>query len=176
MYPIARKIIFPLNKYLISGIGFGVNVTAGKILGIHLGEDARANTGTAVKSIGNGEVVYAALHPGSPGKGNWGNIVIIGHRDFKNKADFYSLYGHLENPLVKMKYKVKCGQIIGAIAKSYTSQNGWWPAHIHFAIYTGFWNGVVLPGYFRENQKRTKFTDWQNPSYFIKYYSNKKAS
>jgi murein DD-endopeptidase MepM/ murein hydrolase activator NlpD len=174
MYPAARKIRFPLDEYVVSGFGFGANVSTGKILGIHLGEDARAKAGGAVKSVGSGEVVYATLHPGSPSKGNWGYVVIIGHRNFKIKADFYSLYGHLDKPLVKAGDKVKMGQTIGFIAPADTVQNGWWPAHLHFAIYVGLWAGVVLPGYFRSESGRTKLADWQNPSQFIKNYSKTK--
>lgn len=170
MFPIARKITFPLSKYFISGLGFGTDVTAGKILGIHLGEDAKAKAGISVKSIGSGEVVYSALHPGSPSKGNWGYIVIIGHRNRANKSIFYSLYGHLDEPSINVGDRVKTGQVIGRIAPDYTIQNGWWPAHLHFAIYTGPWTGAVLPGYFRKNQNRTKLEYWQNPSQFIKNY------
>jgi len=167
-YPVARKLTFPLAKYKISGLGFGDNVTSGRILGRHLGEDARASAGTEVKCVGSGEVVYAALHPGSPTKGNWGNIIIIGHRQQKAKKDFYSLYGHLDTPLVSKGDKVKCGQKIGVIAPANTPQNGWWPTHLHFAIYVGPWTGVVLPGYFRAADHRTKPEYWQNPNKFIK--------
>lgn len=164
---ITRKLIFPLARYKISGLGFGDSVTAGRILGVHLGEDARAMAGTEVKCVGNGEVVYSALHPGSPNKGNWGNIVIIGHLKPKTKEKFYSLYGHLDTPLVKNGDLVKINQNIGVIAPANTPQNGWWPTHLHFAIYIGPWTGAVLPGYFQENSSRTKLEYWQNPSKFI---------
>lgn len=171
MYPIARKLIFPLKTYKISGLGFGNKVASGRILGVHLGEDARASAPAEVRSTGNGEVVYAALHPGSPEKGNWGNIVIIGHRKPGTKQEFYSLYGHLDHPSVKKGDKVKLSQSIGAIAPANTPQNGWWPAHLHFAIYAGPWVGVVLPGYFQDRSKRTKLEYWENPSKFIRNYN-----
>jgi len=171
MYPIARKLIFPLAKYKISGLGFSDKVTSGRILGIHLGEDARASAGTEVRSIGSGKVVYAALHPGSSTKGNWGNIVIIGHRKPKTKIEFYSLYGHIGAPLVSKGEKVKMGQKISLVAPANTPQNGWWPTHLHFAIYIGPWTGTVLPGYYQENSGRTKPEFWKNPSEFINGYS-----
>jgi len=176
MYPIARKLVFPLVKYKINGLGFGEKVTSGKILGVHLGEDARATAGTEVKCVGSGEVVYAALHPGSPQKGNWGNIVIVGHRDRKTKKEFYSLYGHLDAPLVKTGDKVRCGQKIGVIAPANTPQNGWWPAHLHFAVYTGPWAGMVLPGYFRPADNRTKLEYWTNPGGYIRKYNQTKRN
>lgn len=177
MYPVARKISFPLSKYFVSGLGFGTKVTSGKILGVHLGEDARAKAGNSVKAIGSGEVVYAALHPGSPSKGNWGNIVIIGHRNPKNKESFFSLYGHLDKPMVKAGDKVKVGRVIGIIAPAYTAQNGWWPTHLHFAIYLGPWTGVVLPGYYQSGSNRTKIEYWANPTQFIKnYFQTKKPA
>jgi len=171
MYPIALKIGYPLDKYKITGWGFEKKVLAGKILGVHLGEDVRASAKTAVKCVGSGKVVYTALHPGSPSKGNWGNIVIIGHRKHKPKKEFYSLYGHLDTPLVRIGEKIKIGQKIGVIAPANTPQNGWWPAHLHFAIYLGPWNGIVLPGYFQEGSNRTKLEYWTNPSEFIENYS-----
>lgn len=169
MYPKTNKLVFPLEKYQISGLGFGETVGSGRILGVHLGEDVRAGAGIEVRCIGNGEVVYSTLHPGSPQKGNWGYIVIIGHRQGKNNI-FYSLYGHLSMPIVSQGAKVKIGQKIGAIAPPNTAENGWWPAHLHFAIYTGPWIGVVLPGYFQENTGRTKLEYWQNPTNFIRNY------
>lgn len=174
MHSIAKKLIFPLKHYKISGLGFGAEVISGKIVGIHLGEDVRAMAGTEVRCIGNGEVVYAALHPGSPTKGNWGNVVIIGHRKSKTKERFYSLYGHLNDPLVERGDTVKIGQKIGLIAKSNTLENGWWPAHLHFAIYLGPWIDAVLPGYFQKNSGRTKLEYWTNPSEFIRDYNKKK--
>lgn len=159
------KIIFPLDKYKTSGLGFGELVGSGRIIGVHLGEDARASAGTEVKCIGSGKIVYAALHAGSQSKGNWGYIVIIEHKI--NKQQFYSLYGHLDTPNVCEGDKVKTGQIIGKIAPAYTAENGWWPAHLHFAIYTGPWKGVVLPGYYQEKTGRTRLEYWQSPTTFI---------
>jgi len=172
VYPAARKLVYPLDKYIISGLGFGQTVTAGRILGIHLGEDVRAAAGTEVRCVGSGKAVYTTLHAGSPGKGNWGNVVIVRHRKFKTKIEFYSLYGHLDTPLLRKNDKVKCGQKIGVIAPANTPQNGWWPTHLHFAIYTGPWTGVVLPGYFQEGAGRTKLEYWKNPSEFIQNYKS----
>ena len=168
--PIARKLVFPLKSYRVNGLGFGERVTAGRILGVHLGEDVVMPAGTEVVCAGNGEVVYSALHPGSPIKGNWGNIVIVGHRKPKTKVIFYSLYGHLDAPLSKKGDLVKIGQKIGVIAAAHTPENGWWKEHLHFAIYTGPWTGTVLPGYFQKNSGRTKLEYWQNPSEYIGSY------
>lgn len=170
MLSTTNKIIFPLSEYRVDGLGFGENATAGKILGVHLGEDAKALVGTRVRCIGNGKVVYSALHPGNVMKGNWGYIVIVRHKDPTNKIEFYSLYGHLSKPGVKKDDEIKVGQLIGLIGPSNTAENGWWPAHLHFAIYTGPWTGKVLPGYLSGNSNRTKLEFWKNPSEFISNY------
>jgi|GEM_PF-386517 len=166
MAPPAQKLVFPLKKYRVSGLGFKDKVAGGRINGIHLGEDARASAGEPVMSIGSGEVVYSAIHPGSPQKGNWGNIVIVRHH--RKKVEFFSLYGHLDTPLVKAGAKVKSGQKIALTGPANTPQNGWWPAHLHFAIYLGPWTGAVLPGYFQAGSNRTKLEYWTNPGGFIR--------
>ena len=159
-----RKIIFPLENYKISGAKFLQNVSS---WGIHLGEDCKAKAGDAVKSIYRGEIVYSALHPGSSQKGNWGNIIIIRHKLLGKGQIFYSLYGHLGKGLENVGDKVKKGELVGYMGKAYSAENGWWPAHLHFAIYTGPWSGKILPGYYRKEQNRTKLSYWKNPTEWI---------
>ncbi len=141
--------------------------------GMHMGEDINCPAGTRVKSISTGKVVYSALHAGTKEKRNWGNIIIIAHKNPKTKKAFYSLYGHLGKRLVKRGQSVDLGKIIGFIGKKNTPQNGWWPEHLHFGIYVGPWKGKVLPGYWKKGQKRTKISYWREPSKFIKNYRPK---
>jgi len=116
-------------------------------------------------------VVYSKLHAGSKEKPNWGNIIIIAHKNPKNKKAFFSLYGHLKNRLVKKGDSVKLGQTIGTIGKGNTAENGWWKEeHLHFAIFTGQFPNKVLPGYWTKKSQRTKLNDWQNPTRFIREY------
>ena len=140
--------------------------------GLHLGEDYNTKPGVAVYALGKGKVVYSALHPGlGPAKRNWGNIIIIAHKNLATKKVFFSLYGHLGKKLVNKKDKVTIGQKIGTIAAANTKENGWWDdAHLHFAIYRGLWKGKVLPGYYKAGQHRTRVKDWVSPHEFVRQY------
>lgn len=147
-----------------------------KYWGLHLGADITAKAGTPIASIGNGIVVYSRLHPGMFSKKgkivkrNWGGIVIIAHKNPKNKKIFYSLYGHLGKRFVKKGDLVKIGDAVGSVGKTMTIANGIWEdEHLHFAIYTGPFRGIVMPGYLRNNN--TKLNYWKDPIKFIKNYS-----
>ncbi len=178
-YPRIGKINKPLDQYVVNGLRFRHKMSyKGVFWGVHLGEDIIARAGTDVKSIGKGRVVYSGYHPGSSQKGNWGHIVIIGHTptvklyrilkkqfpQFSKRKNFYSLYGHLGSLNVKKGDRVKSGQVIGQIGRSYTPENGWWVAHLHFSIYVGPWRNRVLPGYFRSDQNLTKLEYWLKAS------------
>lgn len=165
-YPKAEKLVFPLLKYAPITLNFKDNVSN---WGIHLGEDISTPAGAKVKCVGAGEVVYSACHLGNIKKRNWGNIMIIGHQDSQKSRIFYSLYGHLGERFIKKGSKVKKGQAIGTIGAPNTPENGYWPAHLHFGIYLGPWEGIVLPGYFRP--ERTRIEHWENPSIFINNYN-----
>ena len=167
----------PLEKWRLNSCRFKQrDKYDGKDWGLHLGEDSNTKAGTPVRAIGRGKVVYSALHatkesPKQGGYRNWGNIIIIAHKNPKTKKIFFSLYGHLEGIAVKKGDKVERGQKIGNVASSYSQTNGWWEEiHLHLAIYIGPWKGVVLPGYFRETEKRTKLKWWIEPTKFIRNY------
>ncbi len=178
-YPYTPKLDFPLKSWKVNSCKFKQQDTYdGKDWGLHLGEDCNIKAGTYVFAVGRGKVVYAALHatkesPKRGGYRNWGNIIIIAHKNPKTKKVFFSLYGHLGKMLVKKKDRVELGQKIGTVARSYSQANGWWEdAHLHFAIcFAPAWRGEVLPGYWREEvKKRTKLRYWTKPTEFIKNY------
>ncbi|MFA5986370.1 MAG: M23 family metallopeptidase [Parcubacteria group bacterium] len=173
-YPYARQLCYPVDEYRVNGLGFGVyGIFGGVDWGEHLGEDVICSAGTPVVSIGRGSVVYSALHAGSATKGNWGNIIIVVHKHPVTHKLFYTLYGHLGERNKKKGARVDMGDVIGLVGKSNTVDNGWWQEeHLHFGIYVGAWDGTVLPGYFKSEQKRTKKEDWVRPSDFIAQYSN----
>jgi len=180
-YPYTPYISFPLKNYEVNGTPFKKEcVIDGVCWGFHLGEDCNIRAGTKVLAIGKGKVVYSALHsssrsPKRGGKRNWGNIIIIAHKDPRSKASFFSLYGHLGKRLVEKGDRVDKGDVIGTIAKGWTKENGWWSeSHLHFAIYKGPWEGRVLPGYYKKDQKRTKLRYWLKPSEFIRKYGKRK--
>ena len=70
-----------------------------------------------------------------------------------------------------MGEKVECGEPLGFVGEAFTPENGFWEAHLHFALYTGPWHDEVLPGYWKEGDKRTRPEWWRVPSEFVKTYS-----
>lgn len=176
-YPRAERLVLPLEKYAVTGRAFQEEgILGGTSWGLHLGEDILADPGTAVSAIGDGQVVYAALHPGSRHRGNWGNIVILGHSHAADGQTFFSVYGHLEECLVRDGDPVRQGVTLGHVGEGRTPENGYWPeSHLHFAIYRGPWEGKVLPGYFREEDGRTKLAYWVSPSQFVREYRSRSS-
>jgi murein DD-endopeptidase MepM/ murein hydrolase activator NlpD len=167
------RVQFPLEHYQVNGLPFGKrSVLDGVLWGIHLGEDIIVKAGTDVRSIGRGTVVYAALHAGDVEKGNWGHVIIIRHRHPRRKQVFYSLYGHLGISYKRIGDTVDLGEPLGFIGEGYTAENGFWEAHLHFAIYTGPWQKHVLPGYWKDGDTRTRPEWWAVPSEFIANYTN----
>ena len=171
------KLSSPLeNSENVSANFGGVHSFDGDDWGMHLGVDISVPAGTRVLAIGNGIVVYSSIHAGKISKEgaiqkrNWGGIIIIAHHNAKNKTDFFSVCGHMGKCLVKKGDVVELGQVIGTIGKSMTPKNGLWEEHLHFGIYTGPWNGKVLPGYFKKESELTKMEYWQEPINFIKNY------
>lgn len=173
-YPYARQLQYPINDYHVNGLKFGVHgVYDGVDWGEHLGEDVIIPAGTPVVSIGRGRVVYAALHPGNSAKGNWGNVIIVVHKHPVTRTLFYALYGHLGTLLKEKGQYVDMGETIGKIGVKNTVENGWWSdEHLHFGIYAGIWNGKILPGYYKAEQKRTVREDWMCPQEFIATYGD----
>ncbi|OGI21386.1 MAG: hypothetical protein A2808_00020 [Candidatus Moranbacteria bacterium RIFCSPHIGHO2_01_FULL_55_24] len=166
------KVIYPLAEYRVNSLPFGKrSVYEGVLWGIHLGEDVKVPAGTDVRAIGRGRVVYSALHAGDAEKGNWGHIIIIRHRHPVRRQVFYSLYAHLGSSYKRIGDKVELGEPLGFVGESFTAENGWWEAHLHFAIYTGPWQDQVLPGYWKDGDTRTRPEWWQVPSEFIARYA-----
>lgn len=165
------KLTFPLEDYAVTGHSFGKrSVYDGVLWGIHLGEDSTVPAGTDVRAAGRGTVVYAALHSGDEEKGNWGHLIIIRHKHPKRKLVFYTLYGHLGTSFKYIGDKVEIGEPIGFVGEGHTTENGYWDAHLHFAIYTGPWKNEVLPGYWKDGDTRTRPEWWESPSEFIRNY------
>lgn len=176
-FPVAERLVFPVEPYEVTDPRFGEDVRGvGGLSGIHLGDDIRADAGTVVRSIADGMVVYAALHPGTTEKGNWGNIMIIGHRHPDTGEDFFSLYGHLGTCLKTIGDVVACEEPIGPVGEARTPENGWWEAHLHFALYRGPWGGDALPGYLRVDSGRTRLEYWTDPSAFIRSFRRSERS
>ncbi len=172
-YPTPPQLSLPLPAYEIGGYHFGQRLRRRIILwATHLGDDIVQPAGTPVNAIGDGEVVWAEMRAGSAIKRNWGGIVVVGHTHRVTQEPFYSLYGHLRDLTVTVGQTIGTGHPLGAIAESYTAANGWWKIpHLHFAIYTGPWRNIILPGYKRPEQFRTKMAWWQDPHAFVTKYN-----
>lgn len=172
------KLQFPLANFQVNGEKFLEDATHDGIYwGKHLGVDTDIQAGAEVLAIGNGKVLYARLHAAKQQKQgmkrNWGNIIILVHKHIQTNTLFFSLYGHVAKPLVKEGDEIQKGQMIAKIAQEFSLENGWWEAHLHFAIYTGPWENKILPGYYREDQNLTKVEHWENPEKFIQNYPEK---
>ena len=177
-YPSLPKLNLPVDPYEVGGYHFRDRVRRKILLwATHLGDDVQAVVGTEVKAIGDGEVVWSEIRPGSEKKKNWGGLVVVGHNndqlDGAGFQTFYSVYGHLMNLRVNTGDFVIGGQTLGVVAERLTPENGWWEiAHLHFGIYCGPWRDVVLPGYKRIEEFRTKTKWWQDPCSFIEQYNS----
>jgi murein DD-endopeptidase MepM/ murein hydrolase activator NlpD len=175
-YPHTPNLNFPFKEWKANSYKFKERCSYDGIFwGEHLGEDCNTKAGTIVKTIGRGKVVYSALHASKEstkqgGRRNWGNIIIIAHKHPTGKV-FFSFYGHLGKRLVKKGDRVEEGQKIGRVAPAWSQSNGWWEdAHLHLAIYFGPWRGKVLPGYWKESDRKILLEDWVAPTKFILKY------
>lgn len=172
-YPVPDELVFPIVPYAVTGYSFRQRVWRRLFLwATHLGDDIDAPPGTAVVAIGSGEVVWSEMRLGSATKRNWGGVVVIGHGSRDGRSPFFSIYGHVRDLAVHVGDQVVGGQEIGLVAEGSTPENGWWQRpHLHFAVYVGPWRDVILPGYKRPEEFRTKLRWWRNPKTFIEAYN-----
>ena len=172
-FPVPPRLALPVSPYEKGGYVFRERLKRRFWLGAtHLGEDIKATGGTAISAIGAGEILTAEIRAGSAGHKNWGGLVIIGHRHRQTNQNFYSIYGHLRNLSVRPGSLVAGGQLVGQVASELTPENGWWQIpHLHFAIYTGPWRGLPLPGFKRTENWRLRLSWWQPPREFIAQYN-----
>lgn len=83
----------------------------------HLGVDYAAPTGTAVRSVAEGDVEFAGVQNG------FGNVVIVRHRN-----NHSTVYAHLSRIGVRRGERISQGQNIGAVGST-----GWATGpHLHF--------------------------------------------
>lgn len=132
---------------------------------VHFGDDwngrggGDTDLGDPIYATANGLVVFAYNV-----RVGWGNVVIIRHayRDPATGQVKYcdSLYGHLLNFTVKVGEQVKRGQQIGQMG----SNNGMYPAHLHFEIRHNLSIGMQ-----RESVARS-LDNWADPTAFINRY------
>ena len=89
----------------------------------HDGIDIKAEEGAAIKAAAPGTVVYS-----SSDMRGYGNIIIIKHKD-----DFYTVYAHNKENLVKPGDNVEKGATIGSVGDSGNAKG----CHLHFEVREG---------------------------------------
>lgn len=102
---------------------------------IHHGIDIANEIGTTVRAAGNGVVIFATSEdtPVFQGSPSYGNVVVIEHDYVYQRQPLWTLYAHLEAPLVSAGERVVTGQAIGLVGN--TGQTG--GPHVHFEVRMG---------------------------------------
>jgi murein hydrolase activator len=95
------RLSLPLKGKILNKFGRQKDRQFGSFI-VHNGIDIKSKTGTSVRSIFDGKVLYTGELDG------YGNMVIIGHG-----KDYHSLYGHLNRINVKQNQIIQTGDIIG---------------------------------------------------------------
>ncbi len=113
------KIIWPIDNGQVSS-PFGMRIHP--IFGVnrmHTGVDIDAPSGTPIRAVTTGIVVYSGWLSG------YGNVVILQHAE-----GFSSLYAHMRTIYVKEDQSVSLGTVIGEVGTT-----GWsTEPHLHFEI------------------------------------------
>ena len=186
---VSRSLSLPVMHYDTGDfLRFGDRIRRRVVLwAVHLGDDVAVGSGATERAIGDGEVVFAKTLAGSEEHRSWGGVVIVRHAHndqfpmtnsqsrSSEQDSFYSIYGHMRDFAVAKGDTIANGGELGVAAEGFTPENGWWKhPHLHFGIYTGPWQGEILPGYWRPEQFwRTKRKWWHDPREFIKRFNKK---
>ena len=131
----ASAVIPPLDSYVVTGYGFGDEVSTGVI---HTGEDAQATAGTPVYAIADGRAAWRKTD--SQG---YEQVFVIEHQR-ADGSKFISIYGHLSDRAgYQMPFQkddtIYRGSIIGYIG--WDEENGEGGPHLHFGIREGTYDG-----------------------------------
>lgn len=95
----------------------------------HIGIDIGGPIGTEVHAFYEGEIF---LLGDNQNRGDYGPTVITRHQ--LGDIELYALHGHLSRSSLTRKVgdKIAAGEVIGWFGDE--SENGGWPAHLHFQI------------------------------------------
>ena len=102
------KFIYPIDKYIITGVYGSQRILNGKPRRPHYGIDFHAPEGTPVKAMMDGEVTLSEKDMYFTG----GTII------FDHGHGVSTLFMHLKDVNVKVGQKVKQGEIVGTLGKS----------------------------------------------------------
>ena len=103
-----NKFIYPIDKYIITGVYGSQRILNGKPRRPHYGIDFHAPEGTPVKAMMDGEVTLSESDMYFTG----GTII------FDHGHGISTLYMHMKDINVKVGQKVKKGQIVGTLGQS----------------------------------------------------------
>lgn len=110
------RFIWPVKGEIISGYGQ-------RGMERHGGLDIKAAEGHPVKAADSGEAVFV-----NSGMRGYGNIIILKHKD-----DFYTVYAHNKENLVKKGDKVERGAVIAKVGSTGNAST----CHLHFEVRQG---------------------------------------
>ncbi len=102
------KFIYPIDKYIITGVYGSQRILNGKPRRPHYGIDFHAPEGTPVKAMMDGEVTLAEKDMYFTG----GTII------FDHGHGISTLFMHMKDINVKVGQKIKQGQIVGTLGQS----------------------------------------------------------
>ena len=103
-----KKFIYPIDKYIITGVYGSQRILNGKPRRPHYGIDFHAPEGTPVKAMMDGEITLAENDMYFTG----GTII------FDHGHGISTLYMHMKDIHVQVGQKIKQGQIIGTLGQS----------------------------------------------------------
>ena len=103
-----KNFIYPIDKYIITGVYGSQRILNGKPRRPHYGIDFHAPEGTPVKAMMDGEVTLAENDMYFTG----GTII------FDHGHGISTLYMHMKDINVKIGQKIKQGQIVGTLGQS----------------------------------------------------------
>lgn len=116
--PDVGNIIWPVIGPIVSQFGMRIHPIYGKWM-FHSGADIDAETGTPVKAVAEGIIIYADW------LGSYGIVVFI-----KHGSNITTVYAHLKYFIVEVNQYVKQGDIIGYVDNTGLSTG----PHLHFEI------------------------------------------
>ena len=103
-----NEFIYPIDKYIITGVYGSQRILNGKPRRPHYGIDFHAAEGTPVKAMMDGEVTLAENNMYFTG----GTII------FDHGHGISTLFMHMKDIHVKVGQKIKRGQIVGTLGQS----------------------------------------------------------
>lgn len=104
---------------------------------VHTGIDITGDIGTPIMAAGDGEVIYAGhgVYRGGDDVDDdpYGNAIVIKHSFRYQGEELFTLYGHLDEILVKKGQQVKAGDLIGLMGNTGKTTG----PHLHFEVRVG---------------------------------------